>query len=71
MIWYIATLHTDSYSLGRYKSLSPGLTPAKNTNVGDKSMEYQRGDPWKNEILFSKKFSDLNKYRLKNSKKIY
>ena len=47
------------------KSLSSGLTPAKNTNVGDKSLEYQRGDPWKNKIFFSKKFSDLNKNRLK------
>ena len=35
-----------------YKSLSSGLTPTKNTNVGDKSLENQRGDPWKNRKNF-------------------
>ena len=46
-------------------------TPAKNTNVGDKSLENQMGDPWKKKKKISKKLSDLNKNRLKNSKKIF
>ena len=35
------------------------------------SAQKPKGDPWKKKIFFSKKFSDLNKNRLKNSKKIF